>query len=364
MVFRIAGRLDGPAAEIAGIGLRLLGAGVESLGRGAESATALTGADGTFVFLNVPAGAYTIIASRSVTEYSVRSGNSSLGDMPPSPGVRDYSMSSSAVEAGPAGTMITRHASEGDGRYFGRQSISVGTRDLTGIVVPLRPAVAISGRIVIEPASASTPAGGTPPSVAGAGILDLYAEPANGDPMLGMPRLNSRQRPTAQAPEFRLQGLGHGPYLLRTVGGPLIKSIVWSGKDHTYTPFDTTTEQDITGVVITLTNETTTVTGSVVEGSGQPAANTAVIAFPAERAQWTNFGIRPLRLRASAGSTTGAYTLRNLPAGDYLLVAVRDDQIDRRHDPDFLEAASRVATRLTIGWGETKTQSLTLREIK
>jgi len=177
-----------------------------------------------------------------------------------------------------------------------------------------------------------------------------------------MPRAN--RRPTPQAPEFRIDGLVGGPYLLRIGGSGAIKSIAWNGKDYTHTPFDGAVDHDITGVVITLTNETTTVTGTILDGSGGPVANTAVIAFPAERGQWTNFGIRPIRIRASPGSTTGTYTLVGLPAGEYLLVAVTDDQVDRRSDPAFLEGAARGATRVSLSWGETKTQPLTIREIK
>jgi hypothetical protein len=357
--FRIFGRLDGPPDAISGIGLRLMGAGVESLGQGTESATALTAADGSFTFLNVPDGAYTIIASRSVTEYNVWSATSLMVDGPSAPGVRNISMSSTAVESGPAGTMLTRHSAEGDGRYYGRHTVAVNGRDETGVVVPMRAAISISGRIVIESAAE---AGSTTLSTGRSRVLDIYAEPANGDSVLGMPRAN--RRPTPQAPEFRIDGLVGGPYLLRIGGSGAIKSIAWNGKDYTHTPFDGAVDHDITGVVITLTNETTTVTGTILDGSGGPVANTAVIAFPAERGQWTNFGIRPIRIRASPGSTTGTYTLVGLPAGEYLLVALTDDQVDRRSDPAFLEGAARGATRVSLSWGETKTQPLTIREIK
>jgi hypothetical protein len=58
------------------------------------------------------------------------------------------------------------------------------------------------------------------------------------------------------------------------------------------------------------------------------------------------------------------YTLRALPAGDYLIVAVDDDVAGRWKDPAFLEAASRVATPFSIAWGETKTLNLTLQEVR
>ena len=123
-------------------------------------------------------------------------------------------------------------------------------------------------------------------------------------------------------------------------------------------------KDDITGVVITLTDQTTTMSGTIRDRAGQPAANTAVIAFPADRTRWTNFGIQSAYIRSSAGSTRGAYTLRGLPAGDYLIVAVDDDLLTRWKDPAFLEAASRIATRMSIAWGDTKTLDLTVQEIR
>ncbi len=69
--FRVSGRLDGPAEAVARMTLRLMAAGTETLGRGIEQATALVANDGTFTFLNVPGGSYTLIASRVISQYLV-----------------------------------------------------------------------------------------------------------------------------------------------------------------------------------------------------------------------------------------------------------------------------------------------------
>jgi hypothetical protein len=53
-----------------------------------------------------------------------------------------------------------------------------------------------------------------------------------------------------------------------------------------------------------------------------------------------------------------------VPAGDYLVLAVDDESAERWKDPAFLEAASRVATRVSIAWGETKAQDLTVQEVR
>jgi hypothetical protein len=67
--FVLAGRLAGSVDESPGLVLRLLAAGVPDVGVGAEAATSLAGNDGRFLFANVPAGRYTLSASRSISWY-------------------------------------------------------------------------------------------------------------------------------------------------------------------------------------------------------------------------------------------------------------------------------------------------------
>ena len=71
-VFRVSGRVDGPAEALARLTLRLLPQGSEGLGQGSETATALVSTDGAFTFLNVPAGEYVVDARGTVSQYRVR----------------------------------------------------------------------------------------------------------------------------------------------------------------------------------------------------------------------------------------------------------------------------------------------------
>ncbi len=66
---RVSGVVDGPPEAVRGLVLRLMPAGLEDLGEGSEAATTLAGADGRFTFLNVPAGAYTVDATKSTLEF-------------------------------------------------------------------------------------------------------------------------------------------------------------------------------------------------------------------------------------------------------------------------------------------------------
>ena len=48
----------------------------------------------------------------------------------------------------------------------------------------------------------------------------------------------------------------------------------------------------------------------------------------------------------------GTFTLPNLPAGDYYLVLVPDDQVLDWQDAPRLEALSRTAQRITLASGD------------
>jgi hypothetical protein len=155
-----------------------------------------------------------------------------------------------------------------------------------------------------------------------------------------------------------------GRYLVRVLGGSAVTSIVWDGHDHTYTPFDTSTGQDITGVLITIDPDATSakIGGSVANVAAHPRG-VAVIAFPAEPAQWTNYGFQPRRIQTTSVTASGTYQL-SVPAGDYYLVAVDGDRVSGWQDPRFLQAAAASATRVSVDWNETRSQALQVTEVR
>lgn len=61
--------------------------------------------------------------------------------------------------------------------------------------------------------------------------------------------------------------------------------------------------------------------------------------------------------RVAAG---GEYSF-NLPAGDYYVIAIPDEQAADWQDPDFLAEASREAIRVRIDDGERTLQDVRLR---
>jgi hypothetical protein len=86
--WRVSGTVEAPPGVVVkGLPLRLMAAGVADLGNGGETATTVVAADGTFMFVNVPAGNYSIVASRSRMEYLLGSRPSAVDfSIPSAPG--------------------------------------------------------------------------------------------------------------------------------------------------------------------------------------------------------------------------------------------------------------------------------------
>jgi hypothetical protein len=370
----VAGRLDGPPEVIAGLPLRLVPVGCEDLGMGGEAATTLAASDGRFTFPNVPAGRYSLDARTSLMEYVYRPQGTALtsDSLPRTPGFTSNRGGGGTIMAAPPGTSYSYSASDRDATAWGRADVEVAGRDLTDVVVTMRRAVRLSGRIQIDrgttvdqqpdprtvmPAVAGRP-GVTPPTAI------VMAEPANGSASLGL--LSGQVAPDNS---FTVDGLLPGAYVLRVllIGGgggarPLsLRSVVWRGEDHTYVPFDASAGANISDVVVTFVETTQKITGSV---SNMPpgGGGTTVIAFPVDRARWTNYGFQPSLLRSTTAGGDGRFEL-TLPGGDFYLVALGADRADGWQDPAFLDIAARSATRVSLEWGETTSQTLPFSEV-
>ena len=82
-----------------------------------------------------------------------------------------------------------------------------------------------------------------------------------------------------------------------------------------------------------------------------------------DRALWSHFGLAPHRIRAASVVDQHGFTVSDLPAGEYHVVAVDLASMDAWHDPRFFTAAAPAATRVSLTWGATATQDLVLADV-
>jgi len=341
---KVSGRLE-DAGDASSLMLRLMPAGSEQLGAGSEAATTVVERNGSFTFLNVPSGEYTLLAQAEFGEFTNGNGELSLPDAP--------GFSAGAGQAGmaigqPPGLTYSSHS--GKTRMWGRASVAVGNNDVTDLVVPMHPAITVRGRIVM--------------ASGGSGLrlsAIIAAQPANGDPSLG--RVAAFVPVNGDTP-FTLEGLGSGTYLIGLPSNfaqfTAVASITSGGREIRDTGLDTSLGRDIDDVVITLTGNVTSIQGTV---RGDGAASAAVIVFPVDRARWVDYGWDPILIKSKAADSNGAFVVNGLPEGDYLAVAVDGSQHDAWTDPKFLDAASAVATRIAIKWGDTKPLDLPMSKV-
>jgi hypothetical protein len=250
------------------------------------------------------------------------------------------------VASGPAGTVISTRPSTAGASFWARLPLSVTRGDVSDLVVPLQRSATMRGRFVWE---GERPRAGT--------VVNIRLEPAGGDPTLGVVRLS----PQANGSDtFVAEGLLPGAYV---VAGPAgrVKSVTWNGRDYTDRPFDVRSGEDVNDVMVTFTDASILLSGVVRDDRGTIATGAAVIVFPVESERWTNFGLTPARLSAVQVANDGRYRFGNLPAGEYYVIAVEEEQIDGWKHPSFLERAAPRAAKVSLAWGGRVELSLQVR---
>jgi hypothetical protein len=128
-------------------------------------------------------------------------------------------------------------------------------------------------------------------------------------------------------------------------------------RDITDVPIDI--DSDLSGVVVTMTDRPfARLSGTVrtTQGGGDAAAT--VLVFPTDKRYWTEFGSGGQRLRSVTTTRTGSYELPALPAGEYFVVAVRDNSGSEWQDPVLMESLARSATRVQIPDGDRRVLDL------
>ena len=232
---------------------------------------------------------------------------------------------------------------------FGRQEITVGAQDLDGVVLVTAPAARVIGQIVGD--------GGTGLTIAPRQV-SVGARAAELDP--SMPGGNSTARVNDDW-TFEISGL-YEPRLIRVNApeGWALKSVTVNGQDITDTPLEVTPGQTVSGVLITLTERLTEVSGRLSDSRNNPITDATVVIFPADEDKWV---YQSRFIRAARPDQDGRFQIRGLPPyDDYLAIAVQGLEDGQAGDPEFLATVRDHATRLSLQDGATRTLELRLAD--
>lgn len=309
---RVAGVVAGPNGPVASVVVRLRAAGSADapLPQDDDAITSLTDTAGQFVMPAVPAGQYVLRA------FDTASSETLWVDMP----------------------------------------VNV-SGDIDGLVATMRNGLHISARFVFQGTSDPPRENSYQSGVFNAAPFAL--EPVDGSAPLGF---SNSGRITDSG--TTLGGFSGGRYFVRVRQSPqgwMFKSAVINGVDVSDTPFDLT--RDVPDLVITFTDRWSGLGGTVRDANGNPDTSAAVVVFPANAEGWRTYGATPRRLKSGATNAKGEFGISSLPPGDYLAIAIPEDQSDDWRDPKTLDGLARVATPVTILEGEHRMIDLRTKEV-
>ena len=122
-------------------------------------------------------------------------------------------------------------------------------------------------------------------------------------------------------------------------------------------PVEVKPNEDVADITLLLTTKTQELNGTLTDAQNQPATDYSVIVYSTEQQYWTPQSRRIVSVRPG---TDGKFTIRGLPAGDYLMAAVTDVEPGEWFDPEFLQQLRAASARVTLNEGDKKTQDLRL----
>jgi hypothetical protein len=318
----VSGTITGPDGPFPGAVLRLTPDDFDGPSHLA-SFTANAHADGAFTFLLVPAGRYTLTATRA------------------SPPPREVQI----IASGDAAVALEDVIHEDGENWWASTPIAVGDADVDDLVVTLQRGLRVTGRVQLEGAAGADTAP-PPPIIAS----------------FSSPEARIRVASVRADPDGRFTGrLSPGRYV---IGGGAVswtfKTAIVDGREVGAGPVDVGTE-DLVDVIVVLTNRPAALAGSVT--SQGAVSDATVVLFPAERDAWNappSSGLAadaPWRFHRTRAED-GRFTLERIVPGDYLVAAIDEAAMADWPAPVFLDWIAPRATRITLTEGERRTLAL------
>jgi hypothetical protein len=231
-------------------------------------------------------------------------------------------------------------------RLWDNQPVTLDQQNLDDIRVTMRPGLEVEGRTrMMSPINRAA-------AQPGKLLIEL-------EPLFEAPGIRPQTLASDETGTFRTGPvLVPGRYLVRVGGVPpgwRLQAVMAGGIDVSEEGLDLSSGFVPSDLQIDLTDQLTLITGTV-RGVGPFADPTAtVLLFPQ---QDRSGSMAARRFRSVRTGRDGTFSLRNIPAGAYLIAAVDDAEADGWQDPDRLTTLRRSATPVSIREGEAKVLEL------
>jgi hypothetical protein len=233
-------------------------------------------------------------------------------------------------------------------RLYAQQELDFAGEDVTGVTLTLQEGMTVAGKIVF--------AGRTLTAPADLSRMSIALVPAGPRGILIGPPI-AEISPTG---EFTMAGVMPGKYRL-TANVPgntgwTLKSSIIDGRDTLDDSLEIKAGQNVSGAVLTFTDQMAELSGRLIDAAGKPAPGFTILLFSTDRAYWPT-GSRRVPPPIQPASD-GKFRATGLPSGEYYLAAVTDLDPQDWGDPAFMDQIVPGAIKITIGDGEKKVQDL------
>lgn len=221
-----------------------------------------------------------------------------------------------------------------------RMDLLVGAEDVTGLAMVTVPGAVVSGTVVSD---SGEPFDFRPQQ------LQVTARPFSID----VPGIGGGAGRVGGDWSFELRNLTDlRLFRVNAPPGWILKSVGLNGQEITDTPMEFPPGQAVGGVQVVLTQKVSALSGLVTDARGRPLLDATVVVFPADEQLWA---FQSRFIRAARPDQEGIYRMSGLPpSADFLVVALQGLEDGQAGDPDFLATIKDLATRFTLGDGETK----------
>jgi protocatechuate 3,4-dioxygenase beta subunit len=234
------------------------------------------------------------------------------------------------------------------GTRWGHARVVVDGFDVSDVVLGLQAGGRVSGMIRLDSAS-PTPAMDT---------FRISLSPQFSD---AAPFTSTLVTTPDKSGRFVFPSVPPGPYGLRTTPGAatagssadtwVLESAIAAGHDVADSPLDVRMAEDISDVIVTLTDQETEISGTLLDAAKRPTAQFSLLFFSVDRNSWTP---RSRRVQTVQPAVDGTFRVKGLPPGEYFVVADANVDSGTVLDAAYLEQLVVVASRITIARGEKR----------